>query len=475
LHHAPRAVGAGDNRILSRGRRDRSPAKHRLAATLLAISAGLSTVHASARAPSEPPVLTLDEAVARALTSSRLVAGAKLDVSRAEEKVAAAKSSRWPTLSLTVLASRLLTPIDFEFEKGVFGDFPGVGPIPAEDTKVGSPRGFTTLGMGQLQFPISQQYEIGLSVRLSGASLEGAREQLRARRQATVNDVRRVYYGILQGESALAAAEESLSLAREVERVVGEKVRAEKSLEVDHVEARAQLARADAGVFSARDAVVSQKEQLNLLLGRDVGADFRVVPVADQTAYAGDLEAVRSRARELQPALREARLRVTQAELAWRLSKTEFLPDLGFQANYVSPYSSDFLPRNIFSIGFFLSWDVFDAGRRKHEAAEKAHALEQAKLAAAERENSIAAEVGARFRRLDTSRRELAAAELERAARRERLRIAKDRYRAELLTADSLLRAQADLADADRQYTQALSTFWSARADLERAVGEESW
>jgi outer membrane protein len=439
------------------------------------LSTAASGALALAQGSPEPPVLALDEAVSRALVSNRLVASAALDVSRAEERVAAAKSSRWPMLSLTVLASRLLTSIDFEFEKGVFGDFPGVGPIPAQDTKVGSPRGFTTLGLGQLQFPISQQYEIGLNVRLSGVSVDTAREQLRAQKQAVVNDVRRAYYGILSADSALAAAEESLGLAREVERVVGERLRAQKALEVDQIEARARVSRSDAGAFSARNNVATQKEYLNLLLGRDVGTDFRVVPVSDQPAFSGDLEAARSRARDRQPALKEAQLKVAQAEFAWRLAKADFLPDLGFQANYVSPYSSSFLPRNIFSIGFLLHWEVFDAGKRKHQAAEKADALAQAKLAVAETESSIAVDVGTQFRRYEQSRRELDASELERAARRERLRISKDQYTAEMVTAEHLLRAQSELADADRQYVQALSTFWSARADLERAVGEESW
>lgn len=429
----------------------------------------------SAERPPEPPVLSLDEAVARALASNRTVASAALDVSRAEERLGAAKSDRWPTLSFSVLASRLLTPIDFEFEKGVFGDFPGTGPIPAEDTKIGSPRGFTTLGIGQLQFPLSQQYEIGLNVRLNSVSLDAVREQLREQKHATVNDVRRAYYGILSAESALAAAEESRQLAREVSRVVGERLRAQKALEVDEIEARARLARAEAGAFSARNAVVTQKEQLNRLLGRDLETDFRVVPISEEPAYPGDLEAARSRARELQPRLREAQLRVAQAEFALRLARADLLPDLGFQANYVSPYSSSFLPRNIFSIGFFLQWDAFDAGKRKHQAAEKEDALAQARLAVAETESAISVDVGTQFRRLEQSRRELAASELERAARRERLRISKDQFRAEMVTAEQLLRAQSDLADADRQYVQALSTFWSARADLERAVGEESW
>jgi outer membrane protein TolC len=148
---------------------------------------------------------------------------------------------------------------------------------------------------------------------------------------------------------------------------------------------------------------------------------------------------------------------------------------VALQANYISPYSVDFLPRNIYSVGLLFQWEIFDGGRRRHDAAEKAHALEQAKLADSERENSIVVDVGIRFRRLEQARRELAASELERSSRRERLRISKDRYRAEIITTDDLLRAQAELADAERQYVAALSGFWTARADLERAVGEETW
>ena len=425
--------------------------------------------------PPEPPVLALGDAVAQALAANRTVASAALDVSRAEEKVASAKSRRWPTLTLSFLASRLLTRIDFEFEKGAFGDFPATGPIPAEDTKVGTPQGFSLLGIGQLQFPLLQQYEIGLNVRLNSAAAEAAREQLREQKQATVNQVRAAYYAIVSAESALAAAEESLGLAREIERVVGERRRAEKALDVDQTESRARVVRADATVYSARDSVASQKEQLNLLLGRPITADFRIAPVPAADAYPGDLAAARARALELHPAVRRARLQVSQAEFAWRLSKADYLPDVAFQANYISPYSVDFLPRNIYSIGILLQWEVFDGGRRRHDALEKAHAVAQAKLADTERENSIAVEIGSRFRRLEQARRELAASELERTSRRERLRITKDRYRAEIVTTDELLRAQADLADADRQYVQALSGFWTARADLERAVGEETW
>jgi len=36
-----------------------------------------------------------------------------------------------------------------------------------------------------------------------------------------------------------------------------------------------------------------------------------------------------------------------------------------------------------------------------------------------------------------------------------------------------VLQSDANVADSNSQYQQALATFWSARADFERALGEE--
>src|SRR5262249_20126604 len=153
--------------------------------------------------------------------------------------------------------------------------------------------------------------------------------------------------------------------------------------------------------------------------------------------------------------------------------KAEFIPKIAFQATYISPFSVDFLPRNIYSVGFLLDWDIFDAGRRRHDVAEKRQQLEQARLAAAQRESTTLLDVGEQYRNLEQGRKTVAAAELNRAARRERLRVSKDRYEQEVIIAEELLRGQSELAEAERQYIQALAAFWTARADLERAVGED--
>src|SRR5262249_18239750 len=158
---------------------------------------------------------------------------------------------------------------------------------------------------------------IGLNVGISKLSSDSYREALRLRRQDTVDQIRKSFYAVLEAESALAAAEESLSLAKEVERVVGDRLRAEKALEVDHLEARARLVRSDSNALSARNALAEHKEELNVLLGRDLATDFRPLPVADLPPESADLAAARSRALDQQPSVRQARLQARQAELDW--------------------------------------------------------------------------------------------------------------------------------------------------------------
>src|SRR5262249_27080311 len=152
------------------------------------------------------------------------------------------------------------------------------------------------LGLGQLQFPLSQQYKIGLNVDLSKLASEYSREQLRDQRSKTVLDVRKAYYGILAADGARVAAAESLALGREVERVVGDRYRSQKALEVDEIEARARRADAETSDIRAANLLAQRKESLNSLMGRDLAADFQVVPVPDVAPSAGDLAAARARA-----------------------------------------------------------------------------------------------------------------------------------------------------------------------------------
>ena len=47
------------------------------------------------------------------------------------------------------------------------------------------------------------------------------------------------------------------------------------------------------------------------------------------------------------------------------------------------------------------------------------------------------------------------------------------KYRLDAVLLKDVLQAQTSLADADYEFQKALLTFWSAKADFEKALGED--
>jgi outer membrane protein TolC len=139
---------------------------------------------------------------------------------------------------------------------------------------------------------------------------------------------------------------------------------------------------------------------------------------------------------------------------------------------YLTTTGLQVLPRNISAGGFLVSWDVFDWGRKKQELAAKSKTIEQAKTAVQATENQVLVEVESRYRKLEESRRLLQVVQLAQEAAREKLRVATNRYEQRTALLRDALQAEASLAEADYQYQQALSSFLTARADFEKAIGE---
>ncbi|MCW5967010.1 MAG: TolC family protein [Blastocatellales bacterium] len=419
-------------------------------------------------------VLTLEEAISLALRDNRHVRNAQLDVGKTEDQAAAARTFRLPKFEFNALATQNLTGLDFTFTKGVLGNYPNVGPIPYRDIKLGTPLRPTAILSGQVTMPLSQQYRLGLNVKQVELSGDIAREQLRSHEQSVVNEVKRTYYAILQTQSALESARQALRFYRELDRVTGDYVAQQVALKAEELDVKTKLAKTETEALTAGNQLATLKEQLNQLMGRDVGAEFRVSPAPELSWMEVDVAAARTRALESRPEIKEARLRVNQAELDKRLKKSEYIPDVSLALVYVSPRNfNDFVPRNFAGIGFQMKWEVFDWGRKKHQLAEKEKAIEQASNNLREAENKVRIEVGAKLRELQQVRQALRVAELKQETARENTRVSINKYKVQAALLSDVLQTQAALADADYQYQQALLAFWTARADYEKAIGAD--
>jgi outer membrane protein TolC len=82
-------------------------------------------------------------------------------------------------------------------------------------------------------------------------------------------------------------------------------------------------------------------------------------------------------------------------------------------------------------------------------------------------------DVDSTFRKLAESRSLLEAAEAARTAANEKLREVNDKFRESAVLLRDVLDQQAAVANADNQYEESLLAFWSAKANFEKALGEE--
>jgi outer membrane protein TolC len=444
---------------------------------LVIIIGCVSEVMCQETRPATGEILSLEKAIEIALTNNRDAKNARLEIEKSGDKLDAYRTRRLPQIKLSSQISQPLSSFDTTFEKGVFGTYPGVGPIPNEDTVIKSSTNTTGLLVAQVSQPITQLRRLNFQIKQKELDVAISQTKLAATEQALVNEVKRAYYAVLQTEGAARAAEESVKLYRELDRVTGEYVVQQVALKTDLMDVQTRVAKAEYEVLTLNNTLSSQKEQLNNLLGRDVRTEFNVtdgLETAQAAMRETDLAAARKRALEQRPEIREARLRLQSANLDKRAKKTEFLPDVSLVLTHAQTFNySNFVPHSVSGVGVQVEWEVFDWGRKKNEIAEKNRTIAQNENTLQETESQVLMEVNAKFRTLQESCQLIRIAQLAQTTARANVQIAAYKYRLGAVLLKDVLQAQTSLANADYDYQKALLSFWTAKADFEKAMGED--
>lgn len=421
--------------------------------------------------------LTLDQAIAMALQNNRSAKNARLEVLKAGDRAAATQTRRLPSFKINSLMSQPIGSFDTTFEKGVFGTYSGIGPVPSEDTTITSSTSPTAIVLAQISQPLTQLRRIGFQIKQQQLGQGISEAELRATEQSVVNDVKRAYYSILQTQAASTSAAEAVKLYRELDRVTGEYVMQQVALKTDQMDVQTRLAKAEYQVLTIKNQLSAEKEQLNLLLGRDVTTDFSVsedLETSQVMMRETDLTKARQLALTQRPEISEAHLKVEQAKLDRRAKKSEYIPDVSLTLSYVSTFnSSNFTPRSVSGLGISVEWEVFDWGRKKRELAEKSRTVSESDNNLLETQSRVLIEVNDRYRKLEEACQQIRIAKLAQTQARANVQMAAFKYRVDAVLLKDVLQAQTSLADANYEYQKALLSFWTAKADFEKAMGED--
>jgi outer membrane protein TolC len=425
-------------------------------------------------APSITKALTLDDAIKAAEANNRTIRVAQLEREKALAQVQVARTYRLPTFSLIALGSQSLTRLGLTLDKGSLGIYPNVGPIPGKTTTLESPLRVGGIFFANVAQPLSQQYKIGLGIQLARVGVEAADEQIRSRRQSTVNEVRRLYYGILQAESGKKSLQATVDFLKRLDWDTDQNVAQKVALKADSLNVKARLAQAEFELLKLEDPLQTQKQQLNRLMGHDPDTPFDVDPLSAVEFELPGLQEARARAIESRPETRLARLQVRKAELDRRIKNAERIPDVSLSLTTLATANlSNALPRNVSVVGVQLNWDVFDWGRKRNQLKEKRQAEEQAWLELKEAEALVIVDVSHQYRRLIEARKELEVARLSQSAAAEVLRVTRNQFTQRYALLNDVLKVQSSLSEADHRFIQALLNLATTRADFDKAIGED--
>jgi outer membrane protein TolC len=416
----------------------------------------------------------VDQAVLHAIQHNPSLRTSELDVDKAGDNLSAFRTRRLPSIKWNALGGQLLTKPTVTFSPGVFGTYSNVGPIPGQETKVTTARRPTAFVFGQVLQPLSQQYRLGLGVKSMKLERQIEEAKLAERRAAVAEQVRKAYYRLLETQSALESVEQSLPLYRETVRLARVGLELETVLASQRLKAEAAAAKVELDALKLRNPIATQMEALNELMGRPVNTPFRTAGIDQIANDAIDREQAILTALTQRPEVRQAGLRVQQADFDIRIKKSEYIPDVSLAFQYSSAFNfQNALPQNVATAGIYLDWEVFDWGRKKQEMNAKRRTASQARLAEEAVDRRIRVEVAQAVRQCVEAAQRIKVSTLTQLAARADLREQQAAHSREAVLLKDVLQSQTVLAAADDEQRRALAAYWSARAELKRVLGEQ--
>ena len=418
-------------------------------------------------------VLKLDEALSIARSNNRALKQSGLEIGKQTEALSEAKTQIYPRFDATVLAAQLLAPLNFTINTGQFGSFPGTGPIPGSNTNLHTPARPIAIASVTATQPLTQLFRIHLFVSEQRLKVDAARLSFDEDDQKLTDEVRQVYYEVLQSQSQHESQESMVKYLKELQQLTERRFEQQAALEADKLSVKAELAKAVYQLTTIEDTLADRKESLNHLLGRNLQTEYSVESLPATLPEEEDLTAARAVALGHRPELKQAANRVSQAKLATKIERTHYIPDIAVQASYVSPANLNFLPQNIGSVGALLTWEPWDWGRKHHNVQQDVLAEKQAALSLEDTREQILLDVDSHFRHLQEVRARLAVIEAERDVEKEKSRNQEEVYSQQSALLSDLLKQQSSLADAENDYRQAVLEYLSTRADFQKTLGEE--
>lgn len=404
--------------------------------------------------------LTLDEALQLADKNAFAIRLQQAVVERQHQAYLQSRGTLGPTVNLQGVYTRFQSSSTVNFG----GQSVVVSPLQ------------TATASANLSLPIDITGNTRRLIRASKATMLAQKETLEADRNDARHNVKVAYLAVLRAESQAKVAEEAIASEEERVRTTQAQFEHGTAAKLDVLTAQTQLSQSKSDLISAQNAVTLTKESLNSSLARDIKTPVEVTDLTTPEAPSDEdaLDAVAQNQRPEARALTRTREALAQIR---RATEQGQLPSLVAGVSYQWNIDAQSLgARATSTVGTLtLNFPLFDSGQTRARVKEARQDEETAKLQLEQLRLNISLDVRQSFANVINAKAKLAVADEQVKSGREALRLAKLKLDQGEGIYLEVLNAQTSLTQAEQGQVTARYDYLQALADLQHAVGSETF
>lgn len=410
--------------------------------------------------------LTLQQAIALATRANHGLRAASYQVAAEEQKRSIAKADYFPSITNE---SNFLHITDLQRVGVPAGAF-GTG-IPASNI-------FLTQGTETLETsgttlaqPITQLIKIHAKNQIAASEVSTSQASLQKATNDVVFRVHELYYHILASQLQKEATELQITSESENLNENNEQVKNGSLLEVARVESNASLLEAKQTLLTTDMQIADLTIQLNDVLGLPLSSKVSLDPDVDVAFDVPPREESVRTALSSNPEVKEAMQTLEKARAAHTAAKAEYIPDVTAFARHSYQNGLPFFDRNFGTFGIHLTYDVFDAGKRRALVRERRDEMAEAEENLQRVKDEVEARIQMIYNRLDVTHAMVEVKKEYLAARQESTRLSEDQFKHGITLASQRDASRAQAVKARAGLLDASLAYLLARDDLNRTLG----
>lgn len=407
--------------------------------------------------------LTLQDAIETALAQHPTLRMGQATVEAARQRVRQQAAGYLPRGAYTYIYSRQQRPLS----AAVGGVNVGAGPQQRSFSQVFNFNS-TNLSMTQLLFDFGRTLD---SIRSAAASVEASTADLEATRQTVIFNAKQAYHSILSSQRLLQVAAETVQQNQQHLAEAQARFQVGLAPRFDVTQVQVQVSNAELNLVTARNNVALGYETLRTAMGVTGPFRFTLVDMLERGMMTFDDEAILAQAYDRRPELDS--LRAQQKAAAERVSalQKQYLPSVSGTAQY-NWTGREYPLQQGWLWGVTLTVPLFDDILTTAQVGEAQATLRNLHAQEENLRQQVALEVRQSLLTLRQAEESIRVSEQTLVQARENLDLAEGRYSAGVGNIIELTDAQVSLTSARANNIQALYTYKTAVAQLEKAIGQ---